>query len=413
MCSMRKAARATAPGGHPEILRGHLSNARRARLAQVDAHIEGGRGRRGTGADIVGVAPGDMMSEQTMVQGPMTTLATTGDETAATVYHRLAAVVVAAAKGPTTRRDRARALREFLAWWAETGAQPIDKAMVQRYITHMVDVLGYAATNTNPRLASIKKLAVEVADYHTVAALSAQDPTRERFHRVCETLASRVSRAKGVTSRGVRTGNWLTKAQAEALLEAPDSGTVKGKRDRALLAVFVGCGLRRSEVASLTFGHIEQRDGRWAIVDMIGKGSRVRSVAMPAWCKARIDAWAKAAGIDGGHVFRPVNKGGRLVGNKLGNRQRAQLSGAACYDVVRFYAARLHEADSTFPPALAAHDLRRSYAKLGFAGQRDMEQMQFSLGHSSITTTQRYIGSKQHLGQGDAPCDHLGLTVGL
>ena len=65
---------------------------------------------------------------------------------------------------------------------------------------------------------------------------------------------------------GIRTGNWLSLRQAQALLSAPDVATLKGLRDRAILAVLLGCGLRRSEVAALTFAHVQQRDGRWCIV---------------------------------------------------------------------------------------------------------------------------------------------------
>jgi integrase len=66
-------------------------------------------------------------------------------------------------------------------------------------------------------------------------------------------------------------------------------------RDQAILGVLLGCGRRRSELAALTFGHLQQRDARWAIVDIVGKGNRVRTVPMPAWTKVLIDAWAGAA----------------------------------------------------------------------------------------------------------------------
>ena len=61
---------------------------------------------------------------------------------------------------------------------------------------------------------------------------------------------------------GVRTGNWLSARQAQGLLNAPDVSTLRGVRDRGIIAVLLGCGLRRSEVAALTFAHIQQRDGR-------------------------------------------------------------------------------------------------------------------------------------------------------
>src|SRR5262249_31004888 len=88
-----------------------------------------------------------------------------------------------------------------------------------------------------------------------------------------------------------------------ALLNAPDATTNKGLRDRAILAVLLGCGLRRSEVAALTFKHIQQRDGRWCIVDLVGKHGRVGTVPKPTWVKVAVDAWATAAGITDGPVF--------------------------------------------------------------------------------------------------------------
>jgi hypothetical protein len=80
----------------------------------------------------------------------------------------------------------------------------------------------------------------------------------------------------------VRLGNWLTAEQAQALWQAPDRGQVKGKRDRALLALLLACGLRRHELAGLTIDHLQQRQGHWAIVDLRGKAAchswRCRSV---------------------------------------------------------------------------------------------------------------------------------------
>jgi site-specific recombinase XerD len=100
------------------------------------------------------------------------------------------------------------------------------------------------------------------------------------------------SMSQGVKTIGVRVGSWLSLRQAQDLLRAPDITTMKGLRDRAMLAVLLGCGLRRSEVAGLTFAHIQQRDGRWCIVDLVGKHGRVRTTPMPTWVKLAIDAWS-------------------------------------------------------------------------------------------------------------------------
>src|SRR5664279_1782046 len=125
-------------------------------------------------------------------------------------------------------------------------------------------------------------------------------------------------RVKGVRKEGKRLGNWLSKAQAEQLINSPDVSTLKGLRDRAILAVLVGCWLRRNEsVTSLAFEQIQQREGRWVIVDLVGKRNKTRSVPMPAWTKAAVDAWAVAAGnflgltglLNNGPVFCRINKG--------------------------------------------------------------------------------------------------------
>ena len=138
-------------------------------------------------------------------------------------------------------------------------------------------------------------------------------------------LANGITRVKGVASKGVRLGNWLGAKQAQALLNAPDATTNKGLRDWAILAVLLGCGLRHSEVAALTFKHIQQRDGRWCIVDLVGKHGRVRTVPMPTWCKVAIDAWAAAAGIADGPVFRSVNRGGAIRSTALSEKVVWQL----------------------------------------------------------------------------------------
>jgi integrase len=152
-------------------------------------------------------------------------------------------------------------------------------------------------------MSAIRKLAAEAADNGLLAP----------------ELAQGISRVKSVKSTGIRVGNWLSQRQAQALLSAPDITTVAGLRDRAILAVLLGCGLRRSEVAALTFAHVQQRDGRWCIVDLVGKHGRVRTAPMPAWVKVAIDAWTSAAGVAAGHIFRPVIVPGKPFADRCSN----------------------------------------------------------------------------------------------
>ena len=210
-------------------------------------------------------------------------------------------------------------------------------------------------------------------------------------------LANGITRVKGVPSKGVRLGNWLSVAQAQKLLNTPDVTTTKGLRDRAILAVLLGCGLRRSEVAALTFAHVQQRDGRWCIVDLVGKHGRIRTAPMPNWVKVAIDAWTSAGALAGGRVFRPVNRADRVGGEVLSEKVVWQL--------IKPYA------DCAGVPGIAPHDLRRTCAKLCRAGGGELEQIQLLLGHASVQTTERYLGTKQDLAH--APNDAIKLRVAV
>ncbi len=77
-----------------------------------------------------------------------------------------------------------------------------------------------------------------------------------------------------------------------ATARRPRAATLKGLRHRPTWPSLLGCGLHRSEIAALTLSHVQQRDGRWVIVDLIGKHHRVRWVPMLNWTRVAIDAWA-------------------------------------------------------------------------------------------------------------------------
>ena len=81
--------------------------------------------------------------------------------------------------------------------------------------------------------------------------------------------------------------------------------------------MLLGCALRRSEFAGLAVEQIQQRDGRWVVADLIGKGGRVRTIPIPAWVNVAIDLWLAAARVENGRVWRSISRGGRVWGNGL------------------------------------------------------------------------------------------------
>jgi integrase len=204
--------------------------------------------------------------------------------------------------------------------------------------------------------------------------------------------AANLTEVPNIPQKGTRLGNWLTRQQARELLAVPDRSTLKGKRDYVLLAMLVGCALRREELAGLDVDTIQLREGRWVLADLEGKGRRVRTVAIPAWVKQGINTWMTAAGVEDGRLLRAVSKGGKV---------KESMSGWAVWSVVE------QSAKEIGIERFGAHDLRRTCAKLCRKNGGNIEQIKFLLGHSSIQTTERYLGSEQEIEI--AVNDNLGL----
>src|SRR6202047_2089183 len=223
-------------------------------------------------------------------------------------WRRLKMLVLDSVSSPITKRVYNLGLDEFFEWYGREARPGFTKATVSAWRVAL-EARELGSISINVRITAVRKLAVEAADNGLLAP----------------ELAAGISRVKGAKSKGVRVGNWLSLRQAQALLNAPDASTKKGLRDRAMLAVLLGCGLRRSEVAALTLKHIQQRDNRWCIVDLVGKHGRVRTIPMPTWAKVAIDAWTAAAGFTEGFAFRPVNRRGHVRGERLSEKVVWQL----------------------------------------------------------------------------------------
>ncbi len=264
------------------------------------------------------------------------------------------------------QRGYSHAINEFVDWYCSEPRLAFNRVVVLRYRNHL-ESRQLAAGTINLRLGAVRRLAYEAADSGLLSA----------------DLAAGIHRVHGVRKLGVRLGNWLTADQGKALWQAPDAQRLKGKRDRALLALLLACGLRRREVTTLKLRDLEQREGHWAIVDMVGKGGHIRTVPIPDWVREQLEEWIMAAGIQDGKIFRKVDRLGRIWGDGL--------SVKAVWHIVK------DSAKQAGLPNIAPHDLRRSCARLCQTAGGELEQIQFLLGHVSIQTTERYLGSKQRI----------------
>src|SRR5256885_7313749 len=151
-------------------------------------------------------------------------------------WHELKTLVLDSVSSPITKRVYNLALDEFFAWYGLESRPGFTKATVSAWRVAL-EARGLGSISINVRITAVRKLAVEAADNGLLAP----------------ELAAGICRIKGVKMKGVRLGNWLSVAQSQALLNAPDATTNKGLRDRAILAVLLGCGLRRAGGASVPF----------------------------------------------------------------------------------------------------------------------------------------------------------------
>ena len=256
------------------------------------------------------------------------------------------------------QRTYDHAITQFVAWYCSEPRLTFNRTVVLRYRIHL-EQRQYAPATINLRLAAVRRIAYEAAD----AGLLSPE------------LAAGIRRVKGVRRLGVRLGNWLTADQSRRLLDHDSSRTLRGLRNHAMLAMLLGCGLRRGELLALTLESLEQREEHWVIADLVGKGGHIRTVPIPAWVKATVDAWTTAVGLVRGRIFRAINKAGRIWGDGMTPK--------VVWEVVKSAATRADIGK------LAPHDLRRTCARLCHLAGGELDQIQFLLGHVSIQTPER------------------------
>ena len=286
-------------------------------------------------------------------------------------HARLRQMVLDSVPSIHSKRYYAKALDDLFQFCA---SRPLSRALLMEYRTNMEHL---SPSTVNVRLSAIRKLVGEARQNGLIGIEEAANLTD----------------VPNIRQTGKRLGNWLTREQAKELLAVPDRSRLKGKRDYVIIALLVGCALRRQELSSLKIEDIQLREGRWVIIDLRGKGGRIRTVAIPIWVKQGIDVWIAAAKIDKGRLLRPLSKSGKMVGDELGDW--------AVWSVVEQSSKQIGIEH------FGAHDLRRTCAKLCRKNGGDLEQIKFLLGHSSIQTTERYLGSEQEIAV--AVNDNLGL----
>jgi site-specific recombinase XerD len=275
-----------------------------------------------------------------------------------------------------SRRSYEHAIRDFTEWYCSEPRLAFNKTVVTRYRIAL-EQRQYAPSTINLRLAAVRRLAYEASD----CGLLSPD------------LAAGIRRVKGAKRLGVRVGNWLTVEQAKKLLAVHSGKQLRDLRNHAVLAMLLGCGLRRAELVAVKIEDFKLREKHWVLADLVGKGRHMRTIPVPVWVKLAVDFWLEAAGLQSGALFRAIGKTGKIQGNGFTPK--------VIWSIVR------DAASSCGIGGIAPHDLRRTCARLCHLAGGELEQIQFLLGHVSVQTTERYLGCKQRLQ--NAVNDHLGL----
>ena len=192
-----------------------------------------------------------------------------------------------------SRRAYKHAIEGFTAWYCSEPRIAFNRLIVVRYRSFL-ESQSLSPATVNLHLSAVRRLADEAADGGWLSP----------------ELAIGIRRVKSVKRLGKRLGNWLNIDQAQQLLRAVPSNTLRGKRDAAIIGLLLGCGLRRSEVVALRLDQFQSRENHNVIVDLVGKGGRLRTVPVPTWCNKLIDAWLQSAHVTQGKVFQRALRAG-------------------------------------------------------------------------------------------------------
>lgn len=181
-------------------------------------------------------------------------------------------------------------------------------------------------------------------------------------------------------------------------------------RDGALLAMLLGCGLRRSEAVRVRWEQYRELEGRMVLVDVFGKGGKVDTLPVPDWGVELLDEWERVGRVgmgrgEGDLVLCSLRE--ESANSKRKHAKDKPLSAEWVRGRVRRMVERAQQAGSKLEGKVNPHDFRRTLAKLMRAAGVDLEQVQEMLRHDSVVTTERYLGGKLEMGKGKAGVDRV------
>jgi integrase/recombinase XerD len=275
-------------------------------------------------------------------------------------------VWLASRKSARTRRayhnDVAHFMRTFNIQ-SPDELRKIDHRAVMAWEWLMREEQGSQASTVRRRLAALSSLFAHLVKFGVVETNPARDVERPA-----------INRREGMTLA-------FSQTQARKILDAPEPGTLRGVRDRAILAVGLQVGFRRAEIASLKVGDFHMNRGYDAL-KVMRKGGKKGSLAIHPQAAQRIRDYLNLAGhgtdIDG-PLFRPVKE------NRKGQASRRHLDPIAVDRILRKYARSIG-----LDRGYSAHSMRATFITTALDNGASLEDVQSAAGHADPSTTKLY-----------------------
>ena len=322
----------------------------------------------------------------------MTTLTTTNTNTTTAAFAPIGfdASILAGQVGQSSIKMYARDFAEYhntegTGWADLAGFNPLAPATFARFraylasettLTRKPPFKPYSPNTVNRMLTSVRSVMTAAAEQGFIDRETA-DGFRDLKGVKTAALRDRMKPGNG--------RHRIEPSDMRCILDKPDTSTLVGKRDAALLATLQSSGLRVSELVGLTVGNLTTTKGKRGqvahlIVNVMGKGqSEPRDAYISVEAYAKIMAWLDARPVMSQHIFTAMNDG--LHGNVTAPTTEPMTTVGA-WKLVQRYAKRCGLSH------ISTHDFRR------FVGTQlaadDIRKAQKALGHADINTTARH-----------------------
>jgi integrase len=264
----------------------------------------------------------------------------------------------------TTRAQYVKAMRAMIA----AGIDPADHASLQAYAD------GLKSSSKSFLSAALRLMTLDVEQSVKAGATPENISTTQAALYRLEAMRGAVTVD---TPKGAKAHTWLSAIQVQQMTSLCDE-TLEGRRDWIVLGLLLGAGLRREELAQLDFDALKRqpaKSGRMRdVLEVTGKGNKTRVIPISQKLGDALRAWREIVGP--GRVARSLG-----MSKQLGS----SMSAVAIFQLVNKYGARIGI------PELAPHDLRRTYAQLGYEAGVPLTQISVLLGHANVATTQKYL----------------------